>query len=121
MGRQALMTPRQRSFVGAALALLTGPVVLGSMACQPLPMDSSQRSRIDNQDECNLPLPRVDAGFDSFEGISKTRRAFDKAVREHIDCDELFAGEDLHLMRAERRDIEIAAGALEDRVDYDLG
>ncbi len=42
------MTPTQRSFTGAVLALLTVPVVVGLMACLPVPVGDPERSEIDN-------------------------------------------------------------------------
>jgi hypothetical protein len=77
--------------------------------------------RIEDQDEGGLSLRRVDADFDGFEGIKKTRRAFEKVIRKHIDSDALYDGESRKLMRVEDRDIEIVAEFLEDLIDHDLG
>jgi hypothetical protein len=239
MGKEASMTPRQRSCTGAALGLLAVPVVCGLMACLPVPVGDPERSRIDNdlsgvyadwtdagsftmfepfdkrtwlvtelsidwqpganescdehavpdsfavfmawldaegagclagtnlqlykawrsrqgrgwfltlepksllvadegtenvfdagfwivyrievQDEGGLSLRRVDADFDGFDGIKKTRRDFEKVIRRHIDSDALYDGKSRKLMRVGGRDIEIVAEFLEDLVDHDLG
>lgn len=41
------MTPRARSIAGAVMAILTVPLIVGLLACLPVPIGDPERSRID--------------------------------------------------------------------------
>ena len=41
------MTPKIRSFSGAALMLVIIPIIAGLLACMPVPIGDPERSRVD--------------------------------------------------------------------------
>ena len=128
------MTPRQRSFTGTALALLLVPVVLGLMACLPVPLGDPERSRVDAAMNGVYANRDGDPGCMIFEPFDKrtwlvtylyvdreTRRAYERVIRKHIASDGLYVGESRKFVHVGGRDIEIVAGPLEDLINHDRG
>ena len=86
------MSPKMRSFSGAALMLVIIPIVAGLLACMPVPVGDPERSRIDPGLNGTWLLQSDDDDFEIYQFLPWDKRSW-LLVGTDIEAGNEFTGE----------------------------